>query len=320
MVKDIIRIHHPFLDTSTPLEVSICLFTQCNMHCDFCLQRYQKRSGLGANTIALTIQALNETYRLTDRQTINVMIYGGELFHDGIKSFDQYDTLVGAINEYSSQYNKKSNILFASNCVHTKTERVLQFLNKHNIKHLNCSYDSVGRFATENQKQTFLRNIDYYKAHGIDITIGVTLTQQNIRTIIDGDSTFDFLYHNYSIVFDYYHPINNDSPVDEKLLAEFLIFCQQHYPAILSLQSLVDSTVKHGIGCSCPAIFIVQGMVQKPCCDFAEDLKTYIKNKQCFSCSYFRSCPHKCINLMRNNVDCHLKIFFDYVHSLSKTY
>ena len=320
MIKDYIKIidvtssdHHIFYDKHTPKEISVSLFGECNMNCQFCIgnQRHNIKCPVNFDNI---IQLINNEISKTDKHEISVVLYGGELFHDGIKdeTFDQYYKLITNVTEHATNCSKLISWTISTNLVHKKRERVLAFLKTVNINSLCSSFDFKQRFANKKLLDTFIDNVKWYHQHGISLSFGFILFNANIDAFYNNDgliTIFNWLYSNFPIYFDYYHPTNRDTNVvDEETIGKFLIWLDQHYPNIKTLCDLRNKIHKT----SCPATFIIDGYATR-CCDFSTIAKQYAIKKQCFSCKYNKDCSHPCIRIMSNNSNCFVKMYYDYL-------
>lgn len=325
MIKDYIEIvditssdNHVFYQPNTPKEISISLFGECNMNCEFCIGN--QRHGIRCpDNFDHVIALANAEIAKTDKHMISVVLYGGELFHDGIKdsTFDQYRQLVSSITEFANKSNKSIQWTISANLVHKKRDRVLALLKDLNINSLCSSFDFEQRFTNEKLLQTFLDNVQWYTDHQINLSFGFILFNANINAFYNKHRLlpiFDQLYEKYPIYFDYYHPTNRDTNiVDEKTIGEFLIWLEQHYPNIKTLTDIRNKNHRTG----CPATFIIDNVATR-CCDFKIVAKKYAIKKQCFNCQYSNVCCHPCIRVMSNSSDCFVKIYYDYLESINK--
>ena len=320
MIKDYMKIvdissrdNHIFYDQNSTKEISISLFGECNMSCQFCIgnQRHKVRC---PQSFDHTIELAKHEIIKTDKSTISVVVYGGEIFHDGIKdsTFDQYCDMIEQLRLCAAINNKQISFTLSTNLVHKKRDRVRAFLQNVNITSLCSSFDFEQRFTKPKLIETFIDNVQWYSECGIQLSFGFILFPANINSFYNGHPLmpiFDSLYSKYPIYFDYYHPTNRDtSIVDERTIGQFLIWLDTHYPNIKTLTDLRNKRHKT----SCPATFIIDGVATR-CCDFNSTAKKYAINKQCFSCKYSNVCSHPCIRIMSNSKDCFVKMYYDYL-------
>lgn len=319
MIKDYIHIdnsvsdHHVFYNQNTYKEISISLFGECNMKCEFCIGN--QRHGVHCpRDFRATITAAKKEIENTNKKDISIVLYGGELFHDGIKdeTFVQYKHLIDQLNRATTSVDKTISWTISTNLVHKKRERVLAFLKSVNIDRLCSSFDFEQRFTNARLLEKFLDNVRWYDNQGIKLSFGFILMRANITSFYNDHQlipVFDQLYSKYPIYYDYYHPTNHDLEiVDEKTIGHFLIWLENHYPNIQTLQNLRSK--KHKT--CCPATFIIDGVATR-CCNFPLAAKQYAIKKQCFSCQYKNICSHPCIRIMSNSSDCFVKMYYDYL-------
>ncbi len=319
MIKDYIHInnqvsdHHIFYHKNTPKEISISLFGECNMRCEFCISN-QRHNVKCPNNFDSTICAAQTEIENTDKNEISIVLYGGELFHDGIKdkTFDNYQNIITQLSSFASKVNKKISWTLSTNLVHKKRNRVLTFLNNVGINKLCSSFDFEQRFTNPKLLETFLDNIQWYDQQGIDLCFGFILMNANINSFCNNHKLipiFDWLYSRYPIYYDYYHPTNRSAEiVDERTIGQFLIWLDNHYPNIETLQNLRNKEHKT----CCPATFIIDGVATR-CCNFPLVTKQYAVKKQCFSCQYKNVCSHPCIRIMSNSSECFVKMYYEYL-------
>lgn len=319
MIKDYIHINnqvsdrHIFYDQNTYKEISISLFGECNMKCEFCIGN-QRHKVHCPHDFETTIAAAKKEIENTNKKDISIVLYGGELFHDGIKdkTFVQYKRLIDQLTQFTISVNKTISWTISTNLVHKKRERVLAFLESVNIDRLCSSFDFEQRFTNPKLLETFLDNIQWYDQQGIDLCFGFILMNANINSFCNNHKLipiFDWLYSRYPIYYDYYHPTNRSAEiVDERTIGQFLIWLDNHYPNIETLQNLRNK--KHKT--CCPATFIIDGVATR-CCNFPLVAKQYAIKKQCFSCQYKNVCSHPCIRIMSNSSDCFVKMYYEYL-------
>ena len=329
MYKDYIRINnasqsdkmterHLFYDERSIKEISISLFGECNMMCDFCIGNM--RHGIKCpDTFDHVIRHVRTVVANTSKSKFNIILYGGELFHDGIKDsvFGRYEQLVKDIRQIVEDNNKVCDVLFSTNLVHKNTTRVVDLLHRCNIDTINCSFDLDQRFTRPALLARFLKNVDFYQQQGFKLSIGFILTKQNIEQFYSQGPLlkhFDNLYQKHTIYFDYYHPNNrDDSIVDEDEIGAFLCYLDKHYPNIATLQEFKKRIQSSNSGCSCPASFIIDDVLIEQCCDFKQVARKYASIKKCFECRYKTMCSHPCIRMMSNGSSCFVKIYYDYL-------
>lgn len=313
--------NHILIDNDSNKELSISLFGECNMKCEFCIQNIRHSYRARDVDWDKVIGDVEIVFKNISRKAVTIVLYGGELFHDGIKqnTFDHYYDLLNRINALAIKYNKTVEYHVASNLVHSDTQRVIKLLQTFNINSLYCSFDFKQRFHSNKQLETFLSNIDTYSKY-FKIVVGVTCTKANIDCLIDHKDpiidVFDDLYSRFPIVFDYYH-CNGSSynDVTEDQLVDFFKYLYINYRNVATIQELIDSFHNGNGRCQCPASYIIDGVLINQCTDFNTTLKKYVFNKHCFVCQYNKICVHRCPRIMSNYKSCHLKAIYQMIDS-----
>lgn len=226
-------------------ELSISLFDKCQLHCDFCFQTHKKDIDLDyIYSIPEKIMEIVPRLIKYKTETLFVRIWGGELFHDGIKDemFDVYQDIITQIkkNFLEALPHLKIKINFVSNGVWTKhREKVLKLLNDNNA--IMCfSYDPVGRFPNEQSRQLMIDNVHYFYDKNIYTIVALTLTKRNIEYIIDGKDDFiNNFPKTIPLDINSYIPGNDwkiNLPNDE-LLTKFWLYILKHQ--MFNCQSLL---------------------------------------------------------------------------------
>ena len=322
VIKDYIKIvdpktdKHIFYDVTTSKEISISLFGECNLNCQFCIgnQRHNIRCPQNFDNV---LDLVKTEITKTPKNDISIVLYGGELFHDGISddTFKQYSQLIKQIRLFAGKQNKHISFTLSTNLIHRKRQRVLDLLADVGIDQLCSSFDFEQRFTNPKLLQTFLQNVEFYTKNNIKLAFGFILMKDNIDAFYNNHrylQIFDYLYSKYPIYFDYYHPTNKDAAiVDEEDIGRFLIWLDTHYPNIKTLCDLRNHQQKT----CCPATFIIDGIATH-CCNFSQTAKQYAIKKQCMSCQYKNICSHPCIRLMSKNEHCFVQMYYDHLQKV----
>lgn len=319
IVQQVPNTTHAFYDVNSIQEISVSLFGQCNMKCDFCIT-HQRKSKFSIKTLKTIQHNITNTIMTNPKQRFQICLYGGELFHDGItdNAFKHYKSLIANIEKVGQRCGKQIQFNITTNCIHSKRDRVVDLLKSCNINTLHCSFDFQGRFHTSTQLQTFVDNVYFYKQH-FNVVIGFILSTENMNVLInDRDSeivnTFNKLYNDFDVVFDYCYPTDTIKPPTESQLGDYVIWLYNHYGNIKSLSDITSGKLT----CSCPSVFIIED--NDPitnCCDFDDTIERYIMLKRCNKCYYRLRCLHPCVRLFSNDQECHIKRLFDYIKNNS---
>lgn len=308
-------VNHKYYNVNGQQEISISLFGECNMKCDFCITS-QRRNKACIDTIQKIKHDVIRIICTNPKHRFQICVYGGELMHDGITDqiFDQYFDLIHSIKIVADKCHKDVQFNIGTNCVHTKRDRVLKLLNDLNIDQLYTSFDFVGRFKSTKQVDRFVDNVNWYKDHDINVNISFIASSDNINVLMNDTSNklveiFNRLYQNFTIMFDYCYPTETIQKVSEKEMTRFVIWLYDHYPNIITLQDIIN-----GEGtCDCPAIFIAEDNITYQCCDFKTKAVQYSQLKRCDQCDYNLQCGRHCIRLYNDDSSCFVKALRDYI-------
>lgn len=309
--------NHKFYNINGTQEISVSLFGQCNMKCDFCIT-HQRQSSFNiqkANNIEHTLLNIICT---NPKRKFQICLYGGEIFHDGISDdvVNWIDQLIQKLKLVANRCGKQVIFNIGTNCIHTKRNRVLSLLKKNNISFLYTSFDFVGRFKTTHQLQLFKENVYWYKSQGINVNISFIAGYNNINFLYTKNindpiySLFNQLYNDFNILFDYCYPTNSVTAVTEQDLGKFVIWLYDNYPKIVTLQNIISGDNV----CDCPAIFVTDDDVTYQCCNFVQNSQTYAINKQCDECKFNLKCNKHCVRLFYNQTDCFVKALLNYIN------
>lgn len=310
-----------FYDEKTPQEISIALFGECNLRCNFCVDNLRFDTKCHPEYFQYTIKAFEKAIAYTKKSNIIIRVFGGELLQDKFSDavYLEYKNFFLSLANICNAYNKQFKTFIATNLVHKKASRVLDLLKECNIQ-LSASFDLHGRFNKQSQIDLFLENCELYSREKLLSGIGFLASRDNINALMksgENVNVFEVLYNKYRINFDYFSPNSYDTKqITEEELSTFCEFLLAKYPKIENIQNLVCAyKTKHASKYPCPGILIAHNTLIYQCCDFSYAEKQYIKNKNCFSCKHFAYCSHPCIRLMSGHSGCHVKYIFDKLES-----
>lgn len=214
-------------------EIVLYLFTKCNLRCEFCFQDHNVKNYIDEeyfNTLADRAFHLMED-EMKAHPTIksfDIRMLGGEIFSDDIPDsvLERYGVIVTDIRNKMSKNYPDVNVDFivTTNGVFKKRDRIINFLNKYSFKKIiSVSIDFVGRYPTDEVKQTAYDTMKYLADNGFFARAGVVLTKRNINYIMNHKKEFQELVTKYGadqIIFNYYSPNEQwelDLPSDEDL-------------------------------------------------------------------------------------------------------
>lgn len=209
-------------------ELACSVFDACNLRCKFCFQQHTLQD-INIDDIyeipKYLIEHMLKECQKYNIATINLKMWGGELFYDQIPdSFFSaylyiYRTFVSGLRAVYP--NIVVYTTWLSNGIFTKYERVEKLLENTNGM-LGLSYDPVGRF-TNKTYEIFYKTLMHFLNTDFRLMASITLTKSNITAYISRD---DILIKNIRLLTDisYYTPGDNwqkDTPNDDDIFNFF---------------------------------------------------------------------------------------------------
>ncbi len=327
-------------------ELIVVLFEFCNLSCQFCAQDHS--SIIGMNTVkdkAKLISKNLEMLKERGKTSVSVNIMGGELFSDQIDDeiFNDYVKLVNDTKIFAKSIDLPISINFATNLIWSKRERVLKLLKETDTL-LSASYDPAGRF-NPNTLQIFVDNCKFFKDHIVQV--GVVMTKPNIERFIKKNAPeFDFLYENFTIIFDHYtHSERNSGRnnldyllPEDQTLRDFYKFMVDHYPKAYPFIETFNKNSQN-MGCM-RTVYIFPDDTWGPCGSYEGITKkntlqtikildsierkietSWYSEYDCMSCEHMQRCSFSCFlnnhfySKQRTQEICWLKEVYDYVDS-----
>lgn len=257
-------------------DLTLVLFRDCNLDCEFCCHRGKPRSGYDDF----------DPYRILnlvgDREFETATILGGELFQDKIPDFEKYRILFSSLR--CRQLNVSSNFLFR------KTDRVRALADEFSL-HLTASYDPHLRYTKPWMLPLFLENVMFFKPE-----ISIVLLSQAIDAVRGRDQIFEWMYkEGYEIRFDHYDPNGYVQPPSREEVVQFLHYLLKEYPKVGNakfLRSIMEGQRADGKGMCVNRLKIEDCVVQKCCADLENRAsKAFL---ECMMCKHSFACPGPC--------------------------
>lgn len=302
--------YHFIHPAGTVHNVDLRITTDCNLRCSFCYQR--KHEIMQDPPFDTLMEKLKLVLQQTPKNTINVVVHGGEVLQDKYSSeyYQKLDAFFKNISSAGLESNKNIKLSLCSNIIHHHTSFYINLLKNNNVS-LHVSYDCVGRFNHDKQKQLFVDNLQLYKDKLGYIGVQLVLTKSNVNAIINCSDTF--LNNVYQLVgnewmLEHYHPTSStdNEIVDEDLLYQFFIHCYSTYP------NMVSEYLKQNVS-QCCSTLITPASIYK-CCTTPDRIKQFMQNKKCFACRYYNHCGvNMCVSTRYNFKGCALQRFYDHI-------
>ena len=229
----------PFFVDDGSMMYAIKLFEKCNLRCCHCFEAHAD-DGIDMRYIHdIPSMVQSHLMKLAENRfikTVKFHIWGGEPFMDSLDDtmFREYDVLCRGLVDAARKALGSPYIRFVwtSNGVFSNTERVVSLLGKeYGGMHgeVTFSYDPVGRFKTEAEEQTMVRNFRAFHDLGLCNAVSITLTKPNIVAYVSGKSRLGE-FRSVRIEDGCYTPNQNVSslmPTSTDILC-FLLWCERN--------------------------------------------------------------------------------------------
>jgi hypothetical protein len=323
-------------------EIVVVLFENCNLRCVMCPQDHETLNNISEESILSKVDPLINWINKNDSKYVKLHIMGGEIFQDFLLEKNYLNTYQKFMNEIVNKVeDKNKNIVFnfVTNLVFTKSDLVLNFLEKNNLM-ISTSYDSAGRFNIDDLK-IFKKNIEIFK-NKISM-ISCIMTAQSIKSV-KTDDYFSYLYDNFLIDWDSlwpskYDKLNRLLMPKESELFDFYKWLIDNYPNCLNVEHFITEKPLMKMTCTRGnnMTILQDNTIPRGCSGsaFVQDRKTsdenvqevvlnFFKTYNCFECQYFKKCPFTCFvkqdykYIEHDLGDCVFKKTFEYVEEKNK--
>lgn len=191
-------------------ELAIPLIDSCNMACEFCFENQElcKPEKEDPEKIMKILDVVvpymkNELAKHSYKQ-IDLKLWGGELFYDALPD-EILETYIHFVKQLKKELKLPFTIVYLSNGMFTKLDRVLRVLDETD-GYISISYDPVGRFFTQAQKELFLHNMKWFREHHRQESVSITLTHPTIEAYVAGDRIYDSLPTDLPHIVNFYVP------------------------------------------------------------------------------------------------------------------
>lgn len=303
------------------MQIVLGLTTRCNLKCDFCFCHHDKQhdipdlSKVADDTIAYII---NNT---PPSNHYKISILGGELFHDGIpnQTFQAYDYMLEKLTTSFQHFSPtcKCDIVCYTNAHYKKINRVINLFKKWNIECL-VSYDSVGRFKSEKQKQLVLNNIKTFVDSGVKMAPTIVLLKYQDMFGFTLSPIFKYLYNITGIEYQECIPDIFNVNVDD--ISDFYTYClEKELFNIYNISEVIDSYLGHVDDACKKAVVHYEGKTYLGCHytkgESLDVLKIKAQHKfGCYTCPYYTKCGGMCWLAAQQYPKCYKKKMFDYIN------
>lgn len=262
-------------------EITCSLFTKCNLNCEFCSQEHVTDLD-ESKVIDIAFNAFEVAKKDIIRwgvEKLEVRFWGGELFSDNIPTsyFIVYDKFISLVRELFTKEFPGIDIEFitTTNGVLTNHGRLISFLKAHNMNRVSVSYDYIGRYKTEHQRELALNTIKRLSDEGFKVNVGIILTKRAINHILNKPTDLTDFFNEYSadsINFNFYIPNKGweqEMPSDDDMWSLYKFLIDNELYRIKTIYYLFETKANNeyiASECECkylPNIF--EGGVSKNC-------------------------------------------------------
>lgn len=318
-------------------ELTMTLFTDCNLRCGFCYYKDYQKVGPYPEMASTILSNFKHAVAGIKSPKIEVSILGGELFQDKFDDtvFKQYDEIIKGCIAILKNHNKQFEIKLMSNLILKKVDRLINILVGKENTYLQVSYDPTNRFPKKYHLNLWFKNFEAIRKAGISVAVLMVDTKPNILSILNDDGenhehTIRLLsdktlriditpYHMDSI-----DPSKTEFKSDPQLLLAFGKYMIDNFPHVLPYAKYIQlathktSAINMADKCSSENVnlfykgFVQQNFSNISCCDRKKTISNFYKSHGCLQCQHFEYCFHECYYYDQYNA-CDLKELFDYI-------
>lgn len=252
----------PVYNKPSSYEIAVSMFNKCNLRCKFCFQDHTQAIDVDfiRNIPQKAFEAAQkdiEAHKDT-LQSVSLLFMGGELFSDDIPDsvLQEYLYVWKTFREiFAEKYpSLKLQFSVSTNGVWKKRERILGVLRDGDIDYVGISYDPVGRYPSEEVRQTVHETINAIHDAGFKTVVGFVTTKSSIKEVLN-NSEFYVKHLNSDLVtvgdLNMYigNPgWENDIPTDDDMF-DFYKWClDNHIWKINFIHQLMKNYIKRNSG------------------------------------------------------------------------
>lgn len=300
-------------------EITLILTRKCNLKCKFCNVIYNDdyNDEITSELVISKFSYIEKIIKTTPKQTINIVLMGGELFSDDIADdvINSYYQLLNQTAEICERYNKTLTISFMSNLITKKIDRLINLAKSLPNCEIHGSFDFVGRFDNPKLIKVWWDNAYAIKRSGVKFFVAIVGHKYNMEIIKQFDPIWEKLYNEFGVYIQYYEPNNiaDDYAISYSQYGEFLIFLYDNYRNEKFLQSVLHAFNNNRQMC-CQSNWVDCSGVHK-CCDHQAVIRVYKKNHRCLTCKYYNRCPFVCPRVYYKDTQCIFRKLFDHINA-----
>lgn len=291
-------------------EVSFELHTDCNLKCDFCVQKNSPKSKMSRDLLQLQLKKFEKVLEFSEKRSFAIEIFGGEIFQPKYdnKYYKDLNWFFDQIFRLTKQCGKKiHDIHVATNLLTNNVEQIVDICSPYNIG-IFASYDVAGRYTKQWQLERWESNASYLLAHDIPFQVSIVLTRPNVVSIMSQKNNyniFEWLYNTISdrIFFEAYDCVDetcdDQNYLNQQSYFEFLKYCYHNLPNLTLITELTDIITgkKQKYTDCCRIVQITNYDNYWQCTNsssWSDVYKKFLSNKRCTECQWFRKCGMMC--------------------------
>lgn len=308
------------------IGIDCVFFSKCNLNCSHCFQNNHNRAidiDYIRNIPELIISVIEEEVSKKNPELVMLSCRGGEMFQDSIPDslFVEYESTILKIKDWflATFPEKQFIIYFMTNGLFEKKERAVKLIKKVGAV-VTLSYDSFGRYFSENQIDTVIKTYELFKSEKVLKNVCVTLTKQSITKYLENPEILR-RFQETELDFNFYVPTAKKSavPSDEDLFRFYKMLLDEGFFNSIFATKFMESYCngnKITPSCNCPDTTIVENGIAHRTCNIyipTLDLKDFygdeefddsnavkviknrgFKKRGCLLCPYFNNCTQYC--------------------------
>ena len=199
------------------ISLDFTLHTYCNMNCSFCFEDKGNGISIKDNRIDLerirslpekAIHAIRDKLKYITDDTVEILIYGGELFADELPDslFDEYRNFLERMMQliWAERPDLRIIPVVITNGIYENYDRVDRFIyDNHCVVEL--SYDACGRFQCDRERERWLMSLNHFIGK-FPLFISISNKKPDIDAYIRGDKYFEYIPKTIGIEISEYVP------------------------------------------------------------------------------------------------------------------
>lgn len=205
-------------------------FRWCNNDCPFCyLRDYMLKKPLSLDTIkdidnSVITWLTDNIDKIPNDISFELTFIGGEMFCLDESYYDEYRHLIDEVTNIVKGHNIK--YTFFSNLLYSNINNLIKLAKDYNGI-ITTSFDTIGRYKSEEVLNQWYSNIKQIRDNNIELTIGMILSKESIYNIMHNNNIYTQTYYKlldegWNLDYDVFIPNSesnyNNIPTQEELI------------------------------------------------------------------------------------------------------